>query len=291
MVKHCFLVILTVVLIQVAAGAFSQVSIETDTDKKQVRVGEVLRLKVILTQQATNQGPVMETTTIPNLPSIPGFAVIAAQSSQQVSMVQNVTQVKSIQEYQLVAEKDGRHTIPPIVHRYTDPQTGHPVELQSKPIEVEVLPSGAGGSWLLWSLGLGLIGAGGLATFLVMRRSHPTPMLETTPAGETAEPPELRRLRFFLETRQAEGFYGAASDAVRSLLEKQYRVPAQSLTTGELLAALRDRKVEEGTIDWVRMCLERCDLAKFAGYASTAEEMQEMIQGLQQRLVPPADKI
>ena len=86
---------------------------------------------------------------------------------------------------------------------------------------------------------------------------------------------EAGRLRFFLDSQQVESFYVAVSDAVRGALERRYDIPAQVQTTAGLVHMLQEKQVDSTTLDAVQHCLARCDLAKFAGYASSAEEMHQ----------------
>lgn len=283
------LVLLALLLgLQAAAGAFSKVTIEADTDKKQLHVGEKLRLKLVILQAAASQGGTMESLGSPELPELPGFQVYFTQTSQNVNMVQNVMQYKSVTEYDMLAREAGKQTIPAITYSYIDPQTHQQLQLQSRPIEVEVLPALAGGSWTLWLAGVGLIGAAAMAMLVASRGRRPA-----APAEPEAEGPagtELKRLRFFLDSQQVESFYGAVSDAVRAALERRYGLPTQVQTTADLIRLLQQQQVDAPTVEAVQHCLARCDLAKFAGYSSSPEEMHQTYMELLElldRLQPP----
>jgi hypothetical protein len=90
----------------------------------------------------------------------------------------------------------------------------------------------------------------------------------------------LRKLREsdLLATGQIKAFYIELSEIVRRYIEGRYFVPALELTTGELMADLKQVSLASEARDVLRNLLEMSDLVKFAKYAPANEEHERALQ-------------
>lgn len=106
----------------------------------------------------------------------------------------------------------------------------------------------------------------------------PAPPEPARPAHEIAYE-ALRTLEAARLPEQGEikTFHIRASDIVRAYVEGRFGVDALEMTTGEVLAGLRDHDLaEEVVLDFERL-LERCDLVKFARDRPVLERCREVI--------------
>ncbi len=123
--------------------------------------------------------------------------------------------------------------------------------------------------WVWWLLAL-LI-AGGLLYYFLRRRKKKKEALKNLPPYERALM-ELQQLdkSHLLENRQTKEYYSKLTEAVRRYLEDEVHLRAMESTTSELIHDLEikmeraELKLSRGTIDELKVILQRADLAKFA---------------------------
>jgi hypothetical protein len=122
------------------------------------------------------------------------------------------------------------------------------------------------------------VGLGLLTTFLalivwlfVRRRRRAARVL----LPEQAALREMGRLTLLKlpQSGRGERFHTLLSNILRRYFEARFHLPARRQTTTEFLEAVRQLpELDPARQQLLRAFLERCDLAKFAGVASTAEE-------------------
>ncbi len=134
---------------------------------------------------------------------------------------------------------------------------------------VEVPPGFSIPSWLLWLLGILLLG--GLVAFFIIRKKRKAEEEPELPPYEEAMA-ELEKLdkSQLLEKREIKEYYSQLSFAARKYLDRKIYDHGLEMTTAELIAYLRTQKEEhrlnltDETIQDFKKILERADLAKFA---------------------------
>jgi hypothetical protein len=158
------------------------------------------------------------------------------------------------------------------------------------PLELRPLPEPApiGGGVPLWIRPAAALGAGFAAfalsavawrAFSAARRRPPVP------APEAPAPlPSIEELAAAVEADPAVGYRRVAS-AIRAALAERYRIPAASLTAGELRRRLEERG-ERWVARLVAGLLEECDAVVYGGYRPAPERRRadlamaaELLQG------------
>lgn len=80
-----------------------------------------------------------------------------------------------------------------------------------------------------------------------------------------------------LEQGRVKEFHIRLSEIIRTYVEGQLRVPAMELTTGEVVAGLREAALGAEISGAFKDFLERCDLVKFAKFRPSPEESLELL--------------
>ena len=124
--------------------------------------------------------------------------------------------------------------------------------------------------WLPWAAGAAVVLA--LAAGAWGWRRRPPPREALSPEGRAMR--ELRRLEeSSLTDLSSADYHAALSEVVRRHLAERSGLPAAARTTAELLrAAAEPGRLSEEQRALLRDFLGRCDLAKFAPVAASAEE-------------------
>ena len=91
---------------------------------------------------------------------------------------------------------------------------------------------------------------------------------------------QLERAKELMTPEQADAFSVAVSAAVRTYIEKRFEVRVTRHTTEEFMARIKAEPAGDliGYNDILRDFLGHCDLAKFARYILTIDQMKEMHQ-------------
>lgn len=133
-------------------------------------------------------------------------------------------------------------------------------------------------AWLLPVCIAGLLAAAAIAGFAAWRwyqhRKRESRMLS---AHERAFE-NLNRARALMQEDQAYAFSSAVSDAVREYIECRFAIGATRATTEEFLRDISGSRAAElsGFADLLQDFLTHCDLAKFARYRLSLENMQAL---------------
>jgi hypothetical protein len=131
--------------------------------------------------------------------------------------------------------------------------------------------------WLWWAGGAGCCAAAALAVALWRWRRRRVTARHAS-ADELALE-RLRQARTLSSPEHARVFSIAVSGAIRTYIEQRFNIQAGRRTTTEFL---RDCVAEPGGLlaqraEQLREFLSYCDLAKFAGWALSASEMEGML--------------
>ena len=203
-------------------------------------------------------------------------------------------------EYMITTFTTGEYVIPPVTVNYTDPQ-GEKKQIKSEPLFILVKSVGAsesdkedirglkppiqirGGYWayLLILPILVLLGAGG---FLYYRQRAKGLALPGVP-DELKRPAwkvailELDSLRNsgLLEKKQIKRYFTILSDIIRKYIERRYVISALDRTTEEIRGEIKRAKLEQGIAELIYGLLFFSDLAKFAKYVPSTEEIEKSL--------------
>ncbi len=138
--------------------------------------------------------------------------------------------------------------------------------------------------WLLapWLLLVAAVGAGGI---WLRGRLRKRPVAEVATRQQPPRPHSLVALEALdelersslLERGRVKRWHVRVSEIVRTYVEGQLEVPALEMTTGEVVAGLREAALGGRLVDRFRTFLERCDLVKFARLRPGAEASREVL--------------
>lgn len=133
-----------------------------------------------------------------------------------------------------------------------------------------------------WLLGLLVLGAAGYWLYeRYRRREQPTvitPAEPPRPAHEVAlESLAALEASGLLDLGEIKTYHIRVSDIVRVYAEDRFGIDAMEMTTGEVLAGLRERGVSSAVVADFRQVLDRCDLVKFAKFRPVAATCHDLI--------------
>ncbi len=139
-------------------------------------------------------------------------------------------------------------------------------------------PKAVPGSWLLAAL-LGaalLLAVAAIVIWRLRRRVHRTRALTLT--EQTLQ--RLEAIRPLMRPASAREFGIAASEIVRTYIEKRFAVVATQRTTEEFLQSLLQNSHDSLTSHRPLLAdfLQLCDFVKFAGVSLTAQDMESLFQ-------------
>lgn len=110
--------------------------------------------------------------------------------------------------------------------------------------------------------------------FLKNRKTKPTPAL---PPWETALL-DLQQARSLKTQEQSKAYMDRASLILRHYIERRFSIKSTRQTTSEFLNSVQ-KESDSALLPFrpeLQLCLERADMAKFAGHNSTLEQMSGM---------------
>ena len=139
-------------------------------------------------------------------------------------------------------------------------------------------PKAVPGSWLLPALLLGVLvlAAAAIVIWRRRRRGHRTRELSLT--EQTLQ--RLEALRPLMQRGSAREFGIAASEIVRTYIERRFEVVATQRTTEEFLQNLLQAAQDSLTSHRPLLAdfLQQCDFVKFAGVSLTSRDMESLFQ-------------
>jgi hypothetical protein len=194
----------------------------------------------------------------------------------------------------------GEQTVPAVTLTYRD-GTGKEIEVQSKPVKVQVTEvprrptdkgdirpvkgpvsldiSGTRNLIFAWAAAiLGIF----LAVKIGLRRRRRMPDPESLLAAHERALRELERLKRndFLVQGKVKEHYSELADVLRRYLERGFEAQALERTTAEVVSQLETRGMGRDAIGNIRRLLENTDLVKFAKFApppSLAGDLERLL--------------
>lgn len=245
--------------------------------------------------------PVIYTVTIEHAPDVRVLSDIPAPPSDifEIKKVEDIHEKKKKSEitgrrFILTSYRLGEFVLDPVTVRYIkDGQSEKSVQTNKLYLTVKsvaegeskedirdvktVVPYKLRPGKLLWVLfALALSGA----AFAVYRafRAKRGALHQPAPPPLTAEEEALQRLRELFESDLLRRgliklYFLRLSEILRVYFEKRYRVLAVESTTIEILRALRSLHLESGLYQKIQQVLEASDLAKFAKWVPSPQEI------------------
>lgn len=293
---------------QGTAPVQAQMGLRLDVDKREVRVGESLKVTIEFRRVGSGNVSILRQPTIATPEK---FGITSRSSSTQIAMDGQQMVEISTTRYTLVAEREGPETLGPAVMVYQVPGQ-QPEEVRSNGINVNVVPKGS--------------------LRLFAKKPTPTPVPEPAPPSPAPAPEDIRDLkplldgiawilhalfwvilailgvwiairlvRRFLASRAAaaparaegshlreryrrlsdEGLTGrdfclALSELLRECLEQRYGFRAPDMTTGEVVRAMRAARAPGDMTGDVEHALRSCDRVLYADGSLTLKDRQTM---------------
>jgi hypothetical protein len=266
------------------AAGNPEVKVETKLDKRDLKVGELAKLSIVVDAPSSIE---------PSLPE-QAFGGLELVDRQLKTEVQGA-RTRTTYALDLLALEPGDANIPALTIRLvgqngelsssnTDSQSLRVSSLIANEPNAEPKPASQPVSvmqddyTLAW-VGLGLLAVAliAAATLLIARwlKRRPKPVVPPPPP----RPPwELARERLeqLVAAQKGEEFVDGVSDAVREYLGKRYGFDGLERTTHELMSTLQRLRPHALKLSALSTLLDECDLVKFARAAPTPERAQEL---------------
>jgi hypothetical protein len=294
------------------AGAVGQFSFEAGIDKNEVRAGDPITLKLIVSGTGN-----ISLLTLPK-PVLPtDLEAYEPKVTNDVTRDGGVIRGKKTAEYLLVPRNPGKRTIDPIPFSYYDLQKQHYVKLTSPKFDITITPGReiAGGEGSMASkediklLGedirylklepgeLQSLSASPLngSTFYLSTVLPPLlfvgafvyrkrmkaiygdmPKFRFQQAGKEATR-RLKQAKHLLAQGNTESYHAEISKALFGYLEDKLHLEKSSLTVEEAVNRLQQRGVDEQTTAQLRTCVERAEFARFAPDSDTTGARKELL--------------
>ena len=132
--------------------------------------------------------------------------------------------------------------------------------------------------WLL------LLIAVGAAAFWLWRRSRKggspdrrSVIIPRLPHEEAHEALDRLEASSLLEQGEIKQYHIDVSEIIRTYIEGRFDVYALEMTTGEVMAGLREANVEHGALVALEAFLNRCDMVKFAKFRPTSDACRQTL--------------
>ncbi len=263
-----YLAILVFLLIPWTTSPSAQegkVSLETQVDNPKPTLNEKIRLSIKLSWEG---GAHSYEFSWPEEPECRNLQIVGnSTSNQQTAKAGETTWVRKF-DYILKPIEKGKARIEPLSLTYTDLQTQGEFTLESKPIQIQVLPSHQKGiGILLWFLLGFFIVLGGASFFALMVRKkgkRPEEPVEEAIGWEEQALRNLERIKRERINGDFKAYYSSLAQLVREYLREKYGIRTKEVTTYDILTSLKAQEVDEEKIKAVEEILNQCDLVKFA---------------------------
>ena len=294
------------------SGAVGHYSFSATIDKKEVRAGDPVTLKI--TAEGTGNVSLLSLPK-PVLPT--DIEAYDPKISTDVTRSGGIIGGKKTAEYLLVPRNAGKRTIEPISFSYYDLAKHEYVRLSSPAYDITITlgKEFAGGDAAIASKeDIKLLGedirylkltpgelhsltetpfSGGtfylsfflpplafIGAFVYRRRMKAIygdmPKFRFQQAGKEATR-RLKQAKQVLAQGNTESYHAEVSRALLGYLEDKLHLAKSSLSVEEAVNRLQQRGVDEQTLEQLRMCLERADFARFAPDSDTTGARKELL--------------
>ncbi len=289
----------------VNAGAADMVEASASADKKEMKLGDVLRYTVSV-KRGMKSGAIRARQPEIKPPSFDGFRLAGTSSQNRVNIINNNASMITQIHYNLVAIKSGKVTIGEARVKFYDPETKSEKTIKTKPVSVNVLKGGKRykpavptptPTTVLYSdiktikmeldlrlsdilpyiiLGIIFLMAVIAAAYFIFRKK-PEGKSEKLPQDYRAEAiKRVRKAEEYLKRGDVKGFYYGIYEAVRYFLSNRYNENLDGLTTQEIIRKLKDKKAGGAILNEIRVFMKDCDFVKFADYKPKKEEINSV---------------
>ncbi len=289
----------------VNAGAADMVQASVSVDKKEIKLGDVLRYTVTV-KRDMKRGVLRARQPEITPPSFDGFRAAGTSSQNRVNIVNNKASMITQRHYNLVAVKSGKVTTGEARVKFYDPGTKKEKIIKTKPVTINVLKGGKRykpavptptPTTVLYSdiktikmeldlrmsdilpyiiLGIIFLMAVIAAAYFIFRKK-PEGEKEKLPPDYRAEAiKRVRRAEKHLDSGDIKSFYYGIYEAVRYFLSNRYGENLDGLTTQEIIRKLKDKKPGSGILNEIRVFMKDCDFVKFADYKPKKEEINSV---------------
>ena len=234
------------------------------------------------------------------------FGIVNYRAPSPQLVKESIVQLKK--SYDLEPFLSGEYKIPPmkIVFWKKGEDKRHEIESEELTIQVksllpenladlaikEIVPPVAFPEpvrWLIYGLiAVGILGAGGVAAFLLLRRRGAKAEAALRRAAHEIAYEELEALlkEKLVEKGEVKAFYLRLSNLLRHYIENRFALRAPERTTEEFLTDLRSTEaLVSSHKELLKAFLQHCDLVKFAEHHPTNDEIQKTFDACKQLIV------
>ena len=293
-------------------NAVGDYSLKSTVDQTTTEVNQPVTLTIVLTGEGN-----LKTVEDPGLPPLDYFKEYqSGNRAEYASGGQRISGTKTW-EHVLIPTLPGDHTIASLTFPYFNPDADAYRVATTDPVTITVLPSsgeqaaavdmprktvvrqirediqyikpesvflGDQGEFLFRSSWYLLLHALPVVVILatVFYRSHAHRL--RTDAGyarrrraRNSASGELRQSKEMLDQGALDRVFTGISNALYGYVADKCNLPTAGLTAPRVVELLRERGVDDDTIDLVRDCLGACDMARFAPTALTPEHTEDVL--------------
>ncbi len=212
--------------------------------------------------------------TPPELPQLSNFKIAGSSSSNWVGVENGQpTSIKTF-EYSLRPEGLGMGYVDGMRVSYLDKLTGEQHSLYTSRVGIKVVDPVAepDEAPLGLALTIGLLLCAGLAILVFQMEARAKKKEAAQLAATTVKPLEEEFLEELkntvnINTTELKDAFASLSKLLRRYLHRRYEIPAQGVSTQEVVAAFRNLTTAEEQTTHIEEILQTCDLFKFSGEA------------------------
>ena len=267
------------------------ISVESKVDRSKVTIGDKIRYSLIITRD--------ENVNV----QMPGLAEnLGMFELRDYDVLEPVVQDGKIidqTDYIISTFETGEFEIPPLTIHYSIGADSTKKALQTEPIKITIEslnPDQSGDirdlkapleierDWarIIRFAVAGFLGLVVIALVIIIIRRYkqgkallPRKLKPPRPPHEIAlEDLDALTASDLLEKGETKAFYSELSDIIRRYIEGRFFIIAIEMTTGQLLANMREAEVDDEYCDMMQQFLSLCDMVKFAKYVPPNSEKE-----------------
>lgn len=208
----------------------------------------------------------------PETPRLSNFKLSGSASSNWVGLENGVETAIKTFEYTLKPEGLGMGYVEPLRVSYLDKRTNEKHDLYTTRLSVQIVDAvaepGETPIGLIFGIVAGLAIIGGLAYFYWQRREQKAE--QARQAAQIVKPIEEEFLEELqasvdLNALDAKEAFTALSKLLRNYLQKRFDIPAQGITSAEVVEAFRPLTADLNQVMQLEEVLQTSDVVKFSG--------------------------
>jgi len=301
------------------SGQVGKYSMEAWFDKDRILIDDALNLFVKITGNGN-----MSLLEAPKVQFPKSFDVFDPQVEDNTKTTSSGISGDKIFNYLIIPREPGKFTIPPFVFSYFDPAAGDYRNIVSDEFKLQIFgQQGSEGAALLTEVDqdirfiqlqsnrfreinsffflstfhilLFLIPLLAFCVFIILLRRHirlhsDQQLLKYRRATRTAGK-RLKKASSLLKAEKLNEFYEETARAIWSYLSDRFAIQQAELSVDHVIAELRSKDVESGTLESLKLTLEFCEYIRFAPGASSStpgeilEKAKDTIRNLEQQIL------